>query len=103
MDEVKREIREAYLHIMNGVNLRYKSINDPNIYRSLSSLRGLYFSRTILYKSNGQFPHNRSKVIRDKGESYIEALPYLEDLRDWDHVHGVKILPQFDVAMLFTT
>ncbi|KAK3585684.1 hypothetical protein CHS0354_020250 [Potamilus streckersoni] len=103
MDEVKRKIREAYSHIMNGVNLRYKSINDPNIYRSLSSLRGLYFSRTILYKSKDQFPHKKSKVIIDKENSYIEALPYLEDLHDWDHVHGVKILPQFDIAMLFTT
>ncbi|KAK3604347.1 hypothetical protein CHS0354_013858 [Potamilus streckersoni] len=71
MDEVKRKIREAYSHIMNG--------------------------------SNGQFPHKKSKVIRDKENSYIEALPYLEDLHDWDHVHGVKILPEFDIAMLFTT
>ncbi|KAK3598633.1 hypothetical protein CHS0354_037583 [Potamilus streckersoni] len=96
IDEAKRKIREAYLHIMNGVNLRYKSIDDP--YLSITIIP----QRFIFFPSNGQFPHNRSKVIRDKENSYIEAKPYLEDLRDWDHVNGVKILPQFDIAMLFT-
>ncbi|KAK3576235.1 hypothetical protein CHS0354_002838 [Potamilus streckersoni] len=28
---VKRKITEAYSHIMNGVNLRYKTIDDPEI------------------------------------------------------------------------
>ncbi|KAL3892119.1 hypothetical protein ACJMK2_004356, partial [Sinanodonta woodiana] len=30
-NQVRRKLREAYSHIFNGVNLRYKSIDDPSI------------------------------------------------------------------------
>ncbi|KAK3604348.1 hypothetical protein CHS0354_013860 [Potamilus streckersoni] len=49
------------------------------------------------------FPHKKSKVITQQGITYVDANQYLEDLSDWDLTTGIKQIPQFDNAMLFTT
>ncbi|KAK3604356.1 hypothetical protein CHS0354_013868 [Potamilus streckersoni] len=79
------------------VNLRYKSIDDPNISITVIPHTFIFFVHDAL------FPHNRSKAITQLGITYVDANPYLEDLHDWDLTTGVKQIPQFDVAMLFTT
>ncbi|KAK3576233.1 hypothetical protein CHS0354_002836 [Potamilus streckersoni] len=44
---VKRKIREAYSHIMNGVNLRYKTIDDPEISISIKLRDFIFFQVTF--------------------------------------------------------
>ncbi|KAK3604351.1 hypothetical protein CHS0354_013863 [Potamilus streckersoni] len=82
---------------MNGVSLRYKSIDDPNISITVIPQSFIFFVHEDL------FPHNISKVITYDGITYVDANQYLDDLSDWDLTNGIKQMPQFDNAMLFTT
>ncbi|KAL3890596.1 hypothetical protein ACJMK2_002878, partial [Sinanodonta woodiana] len=96
-EEVKRRIREAYSHIMNGVNLRYKTIKDPSISISIIPFEFVYFLHEVM------FPHNVSRVRSVNGIKYIDASQYLDDFGDWDRNERANDELQFDHAMLFTT
>ncbi|KAL3856272.1 hypothetical protein ACJMK2_011046, partial [Sinanodonta woodiana] len=93
--EVQRSIREYFSHIINGVNLRYKGIKDDSISITVT-LREFF-----LFKREDIFPHNKSLVLRDEGETYIEVDEYLSDIRNWDIDYSDMLVP-FDHAMLFT-
>ncbi|KAL3890599.1 hypothetical protein ACJMK2_002881 [Sinanodonta woodiana] len=96
-DEVKRKIRESYSHIMNGVNLRYKTIKDPSISISVIPTDFIFFLHEAM------FPHNASKVMTEDGIKYIGAKPYLDDFMDWDRKNGENDARKIDHLMLFTT
>ncbi|KAL3892101.1 hypothetical protein ACJMK2_004338, partial [Sinanodonta woodiana] len=95
-EDVRLKIREAYSHIINGVNLRYKTIEDPSISITIILQHFKIFQREFL------FPHKLSKVITHKGKKYINAKPYSGDLKHWVQTYGKKMVPAFDHAMLFT-
>ncbi|KAL3892121.1 hypothetical protein ACJMK2_004358, partial [Sinanodonta woodiana] len=95
-EEVRRKIREAYSHIMNGVNLRYKTIDDPSI--SIT----IILQQFIIFPEELKFPHNMSKVVTANGKKYIDAYPYHADITQWVQTHGINMVPIFDHAMLFT-
>ncbi|KAL3856271.1 hypothetical protein ACJMK2_011045, partial [Sinanodonta woodiana] len=93
--KVKRNIREYFCHIINGVNLRYKNIQSPKMTITVTLLEFFF------YKREGDFPYNVSSVMRHNGDSFIEALSYLKDVRQWDEEYSEFLAP-YDHAMLFT-
>ncbi|KAL3892090.1 hypothetical protein ACJMK2_004327 [Sinanodonta woodiana] len=96
-DTIQRLIREEYSHIMNGVNLRYKSVEDESISISVILQRFIYFQLEAL------FPHQHSRVLKVQGKKYIDVHNYLYDLSQWVNTTGANYVPAFDHAMLFTT
>ncbi|KAL3891936.1 hypothetical protein ACJMK2_004178 [Sinanodonta woodiana] len=88
-DEVKLIIREAYSHIMNGVNLHYKTIDDPSISINII-LQDFIFLKC-------------SEVISANRNKYLEARDCLAALEKWDHEIGISHLPVYDHAMFFTS
>ncbi|KAL3892144.1 hypothetical protein ACJMK2_004381, partial [Sinanodonta woodiana] len=95
-DIVKQKIREAYSHIINGVNLRYKTIDDPSI--SIT----IILQQFIIFQHEDRFPHNMSKVVIANGKKYIDASLYNKDFKQWVQTVGSNMVPVFDHAMLFT-
>ncbi|KAL3854136.1 hypothetical protein ACJMK2_013414 [Sinanodonta woodiana] len=95
-DKVKAIIREAYSHIMNGVNLLYKGIQDTSISIKVTVSTFLFWQRQSL------FPHKRSQVRIVNGSTYISAYLYLDDLANWDKNPDAEVRPSFDHVMLFT-
>ncbi|KAL3892097.1 hypothetical protein ACJMK2_004334 [Sinanodonta woodiana] len=96
IEEVKKKIREAYLHVMNGVNLRYKSIDDPSISITVIPMNFIFFQH------QSQFPHNESTVIMDSGKTYADIASYLRDIHAWDKKYGFVQLSECDAVILFT-
>ncbi|KAL3892106.1 hypothetical protein ACJMK2_004343, partial [Sinanodonta woodiana] len=94
--DVRLKIREAYSHIINGVNLRYKTIEDPSLSITIILQHFTIFQRESL------FPHKRSKVITNNGKKYINAHPYHDDIKQWVRTNDIDTVPTFDHAMLFT-
>ncbi|KAL3855225.1 hypothetical protein ACJMK2_014445 [Sinanodonta woodiana] len=92
---VKRKIKESFSHIMNGVNLRYKTIDDPRI-----SIR-VILCDFIFLQDNSPFTTSKDMVV--DGTQYVEAKTYLLDLAVWDYKVGANRLPLFDHGMLFTS
>ncbi|KAL3866926.1 hypothetical protein ACJMK2_044173, partial [Sinanodonta woodiana] len=72
-EKVKVKIREYFSHILNGVNLRYKEINDSTL------------SITVILS----------------GFLYFQREKYLFDMFYWDY-NGTNHVHDFDHAMLFT-
>ncbi|KAK3576239.1 hypothetical protein CHS0354_002842, partial [Potamilus streckersoni] len=91
---VKRKITEAYSHIMNGVNMRYKTIDDPEISISVKLRDFIFFQDDI------NFPTHNEMMVN--GTKYTEVMAYIFDLVVWDDTFGVKRLPVYDHGMLFT-
>ncbi|KAL3866927.1 hypothetical protein ACJMK2_044174 [Sinanodonta woodiana] len=94
-EKVKVKIREYFSHIINGVNLRYKEIDDPTISITVT-LSGFLF-----FQTEGIFPHLVSKVDVINGTKYIEREKYLFDLFYWEY-NGTDRVKEFDQALLFT-
>ncbi|KAL3892142.1 hypothetical protein ACJMK2_004379, partial [Sinanodonta woodiana] len=93
---VRKNIREAYSHIINGVNLRYKSIDDPSI--SIT----IILQHFTIFQQKDLFPHKSSKVVIKNGTKYIDAYQYTKDFKRWIKTVGKTMVPVFDHAMLFT-
>ncbi|KAL3856270.1 hypothetical protein ACJMK2_011044, partial [Sinanodonta woodiana] len=93
--KVKSNIREYFCHIINGVNLLYKNIQSPKMSITVTLLE------FFIYKLERDFPYNASLVLRDSGYTFIDAIDYLKDVRQWD-VDYSEFLAPYDHAMLFT-
>ncbi|KAL3875195.1 hypothetical protein ACJMK2_038122, partial [Sinanodonta woodiana] len=89
---VTRRIREAYSHVINGVNLRYSTIEDPAIKISVT------LHRFIIFKTMSDFGHNESILELEGGKYKVEVGNYLSHQSRWTN-DNVKIS---DHVMLFT-
>ncbi|KAL3892123.1 hypothetical protein ACJMK2_004360, partial [Sinanodonta woodiana] len=94
--KVREKITYAYSHVINGVNLRFKTIDDPSI--SITVI----LQHFTVFQREDRFPHKSSQVFTDNGETYIAAHPYASDIKQWVLNYGIHLVPKFDHAMLFT-
>ncbi|KAL3856577.1 hypothetical protein ACJMK2_011312 [Sinanodonta woodiana] len=94
-EHVSQAIREAYSHILNGVNLLYKGIEDKSIEIHVTLVKFFMF-KTFL-----EFPHNVSLPKSKDGVQYVDARRYLDDIGGWDKKVG-QHKANYDHAMLFT-
>ncbi|KAL3892140.1 hypothetical protein ACJMK2_004377, partial [Sinanodonta woodiana] len=95
-EQVRKNIREAYSHIINGVNLLYKSIDDPSI--SIT----IILQHFTIFQQKDLFPHTNSKVVTENGTKYLNANLYSLDFSQWVQTVDKTVVPVFDHAMLFT-
>ncbi|KAK3582136.1 hypothetical protein CHS0354_017247 [Potamilus streckersoni] len=102
LDEEERDklvygkIKQTYSHVINGVDLLFKKIEDPDISITIT------LSGFIVFKTQDEFPHKASNVKIENGRQYIEILNYLKDLCEWGIYEGINYIPAFDHVMLFT-
>ncbi|XP_052258254.1 uncharacterized protein LOC127862990 isoform X5 [Dreissena polymorpha] len=89
-------IRKRFSHIINGMSLRYESIEDPelNIYVSMT---GIIFYKTIA--ANNPLP-NAQTVETVEGREVADGYFYLKQLAGW--LAGLSGTPDNDHAMVFT-
>ncbi|KAH3712680.1 hypothetical protein DPMN_072433 [Dreissena polymorpha] len=89
-------IRKRFSHIINGVSLRYESIEDPelNIYVTMT---GIIIYKTIA--ANNPLP-NAQTVETVEGREVADGAFYIEQLAGW--LAGLSGTPDNDHAMVFT-
>ncbi|KAL3836843.1 hypothetical protein ACJMK2_022256 [Sinanodonta woodiana] len=89
-------IHQFYSHIMNGVNMIYKGIQDNSI--------RIYvvLNKFIILKSDLDFRHLLSKLTYRNGTMYVDGLPYLNDLINWDLYSPLTADLWFSHGMVFT-
>ncbi|XP_052267678.1 uncharacterized protein LOC127869275 isoform X2 [Dreissena polymorpha] len=89
-------IRKRFSHIINGMSLRYESIEDPelNIYVTMT---GIIIYKTIA--ANNPLP-NAQTVETVNGKEVADGGFYLEKLGSW--LAGLSGTPDNDHAMVFT-
>ncbi|KAL3875186.1 hypothetical protein ACJMK2_038113, partial [Sinanodonta woodiana] len=76
------KLRQVFSHIINGVDIRYRGIKDPNIKISLT-LREFY-----IFQTKRDLPHIQSVVESVPGADRINADNYLTDLANWTSING---------------
>ncbi|KAK3593457.1 hypothetical protein CHS0354_020222 [Potamilus streckersoni] len=90
--DVERKLRELYSHLMNGVNLRYKEIEDPNI--TIIVIPHKFY----IFKKFEDFSLSNSRVAFVDGMIRVNAVRYLYDLALWTR----KFSESSDHVMLFS-
>ncbi|KAK3585043.1 hypothetical protein CHS0354_009891 [Potamilus streckersoni] len=81
---------------MNGVNMLYKGIEDPSIHINV------ILSEFIIFTTQHHFPHNKSRMVPYNGIDYMNVLPYLSDIKEWDKKTDVRNKKTFSHGMLFS-
>ncbi|KAK3598248.1 hypothetical protein CHS0354_001069, partial [Potamilus streckersoni] len=94
LSQVKKKIKESFSHVMAGVNLRYKGIEDPNISINVILSDFIFFPQTFK-------PTSTVTIIN--GTKYIDAKSYYSDLSEWDKSYGRNYIRCFDHGILFTS
>ncbi|KAL3865280.1 hypothetical protein ACJMK2_006893 [Sinanodonta woodiana] len=92
--ETSRRIREYFSHIVNGVNMRYRSITDSGIEISVT-LRSV-----LIFKKENDIALKDSLVLSRNGKTYVEIDKYLDSIGKRDSKFGHNAI--HDHAMLFT-
>ncbi|XP_053393340.1 A disintegrin and metalloproteinase with thrombospondin motifs adt-2-like isoform X2 [Mercenaria mercenaria] len=90
-------LRRKFAHIINGVSLRYESIEDPafNVYVTIS---GFQFYKTDDEKS--PVPKEGNAPIFKEGEPYVDSISYVNNLMAWQS--KLTGLQHDDHIMVFT-
>ncbi|KAL3836841.1 hypothetical protein ACJMK2_022254, partial [Sinanodonta woodiana] len=89
-------IHQVYSHLMNGINMLYKGITDTSIRISV------VLSTFIILQTDLVFQHIESKVIHHNGIMYIDGLPYLKDVINWDTNTAANDELTFSHGIVFT-
>ncbi|XP_041376091.1 snake venom metalloproteinase acutolysin-C-like isoform X4 [Gigantopelta aegis] len=88
-----QDIREYFAYIMNGVNLRYKTITG------MGSSLVISLSSFVVVETAAASTWTEDNVTMTSSGGEVNALTVLEALRDWV---GSSNLPSNDHVMLFT-
>ncbi|KAH3869798.1 hypothetical protein DPMN_032969, partial [Dreissena polymorpha] len=89
-------IRKRFSHIINGMSLRYESIDDPEL-RIYVTMTGIIIYKTIA--ANNPLP-NAQTVETVEGREVADGEFYATKLVDW--LAGLSGTPDNDHAMVFT-
>ncbi|KAL3836859.1 hypothetical protein ACJMK2_022270, partial [Sinanodonta woodiana] len=89
-------IHQWYSHIMNGVNMIYRGIQDTSI--SIIVL----LSEFIIFKTKQEFQLHESRVVNLDGKYLVDGPLYLNDIITWDKETDAKQNKHFSHGMLFT-
>ncbi|KAL3836856.1 hypothetical protein ACJMK2_022267, partial [Sinanodonta woodiana] len=90
------KIEVWYSHVMNGVNMIYKGIEDTSI-RIIVIL-----SEFIIFKKSHEFKLHESRVVNFFGVHLVDGPRYLNDIITWDKGTDRNKKKLFSHGMLFT-
>ncbi|KAL3865259.1 hypothetical protein ACJMK2_006873 [Sinanodonta woodiana] len=92
--EASRRIREYFSHIINGVHMRYKEINDPGIEISVT------LEKIVIFQKENDIAFQDSLIQLRHGKTYVYADKYLDSIGYRDSNFGLAAT--HDHIMLFT-